>query len=229
MPRFALIISLVAISCSEQKFHTIVGADGVRGPAIQVDPAFLEFGLHSEAEESVKTFMVASVGEEALEVESIRVEAEAPSFTILTDIEGLILPVGEYAEIDVAFTPMASGSQSGQAIVTSNATRDEEVAVELVGEGAIAELQIFPDPLDMGVAYVGCDSDDEIELRNVGTDDLEIYEVTHEGTSFDLDSDLDLPLTLAPDEAVNVYLNFEPEDEGEVNFARCCFASSVLL
>ena len=70
MPRFALIISLTALSCSEQKFHAIEGADGVRGPAIQVDPAFLEFGLHSEAEESVKTFMVASVGEEALEVEN---------------------------------------------------------------------------------------------------------------------------------------------------------------
>jgi len=215
MPRFALVITLTALSCSEQKFTTIEGADGVRGPAIQVDPAFLEFGLHSEAEETVKTFLVASVGEEALEVETIRVEAEAPSFTILTDIDGLLLPVGEYAEVDVAFTPMAAGSQSGQAIVSSNAVRDPEMAVELVGEGAIAQLQIFPDPLEMGTAYVGCDTDDEVELRNVGTDDLEIYELDQDGSSFDLDSDLDLPLTLAPDEAVNVYLNFEPEDEGE--------------
>ena len=162
MPRIAFLIPLIALSCSEQKFHTIDGADGVRGPAIQVDPAFLGFGLLGEDEESVKTFTVSSVGEEALELESIRVEADAPSFTIMTDIDGLLLPVGEYAEVDVAFTPMAAGTQTGQAIVTSNATRDEEVPVELVGEGAVSELQIFPDPLDMGVAYVGCDNEEEV-------------------------------------------------------------------
>lgn len=217
MPRIGFLIPLIALSCSEQKFTAIDGADGVRGPAIQVDPAFLGFGLLSEGEESVKTFTVSSIGEEALEVESIRVESDAPSFTILTDIDGLLLPVGEYAEIDVAFTPMSAGGNVGQAIVTSNAKRDEEVAVELMGDGAIPQLEIFPDPLDMGVAYVGCDNEDEVELRNVGTDDLEIYEVAHEGASFDLDSALDLPLTLAPDESVNVYLNFEPEDQGEVS------------
>ena len=217
MARIGLLIPLFALSCSEQKFTAIDGADGVRGPAIQVDPGFLSFGLLGEDEDEVKTFTVASVGEEALEVESIRIEADAPSFTVLTDIDGLLLPVGEYAEIDVAFTPMSSGDNVGQAIVSSNAVRDEEVAVELMGEGAIPQLEIFPDPLDMGVAYVGCENEDEVELRNVGTDDLEIYEVAHEGGSFDLDSGLDLPLTLAPDESVNVYLNFEPEDQGEVS------------
>ena len=216
MPRTALLISLIAISCSEQKFHTLDGTDGVRGPAIQVDPNYLDFGRLGEGEESIKTFTISSVGEEFLEIETLRVESEAPSFTVLTDIDGLRLPVGQYAEIDVVFTPMASDSQSGQAIITSNAVRDEEVAVELLGEGSIAELEIFPDPLDMGVAYVGCETDNEVELRNVGTDSLEIYELDHEGSSFDFDSALDLPLTLEPGDSEIVYLTFEPEDAGEV-------------
>ena len=215
MTRTALFIPLIALSCSEQKFHELDGTDGVRGPAIQVDPNYLDFGRLGEGEESIKTFTISSVGEEFLEIDTLRIESEAPSFTVLTDIDGLRLPVGEYAEIDVVFTPMASDSQSGQAIITSNAVRDEEVAVELLGEGSIAELQIFPDPLDMGVAYVGCDNDDEIELRNIGTDALEIYEVSHDGTSFDFDSALDLPLTLEPGGSETVYVNFEPEDEGE--------------
>jgi len=215
MRRTAFLIPLIAISCSEQKFHTLEGTDGAGGPAIQVDPTFLEFGMLGEGEESIKTFTISSVGEEFLEISTLRVEADAPSFTVLTDIDGLRLPVGQYAEIDVAFTPMASDSQSGQAIITSNAVDDEEVAVELLGEGSIAELQIFPDPLNMGVAYVGCDTDDEVELRNVGTDSLEIYELSHDGSEFDFEEAFDLPLTLEPDEAVSVYLNFEPEDEGE--------------
>ena len=90
MPRIAFLIPLIALSCSEQKFTPIDGADGVRGPAIQVDPAFLGFGLLSADEESVKTFTISSVGEEALEIESIRIESEAPSFTVLTDVDGLL-------------------------------------------------------------------------------------------------------------------------------------------
>jgi hypothetical protein len=68
--------------------------------------------------------MIASVGEEALQVEHVRIDSDAPSFTILTDVEGLRLPVGETIEVDVAFSAMAAHEQFGQAIVTSNSERD---------------------------------------------------------------------------------------------------------
>ena len=116
MLRNTILISLVAIGCSEQKFHSINGADGVRGPAIQVDPGYLEFGTLREGEEEIKSFMIASVGEEALQVEHVRIDSDAPSFTILTDVEGLRLPVGETIEVDVAFSAMAAHEQFGQAI-----------------------------------------------------------------------------------------------------------------
>ncbi len=216
MMRPLFFLSFLAVACSDQNFSKVDGSDGVRGPAIQVDPNFLEFGSLREGEEEIKTFMISSVGEESLQIENIRIDSEAPSFTILTDVTGLVLPIGDSTEIDVAFTPMAAHEQTAQAIVTSNAARNTEMPVELLGTGAISELQISPDPLDMGTTYVGCQKDNELELTNIGTDALEIYEVTHDGASFSLASALDLPLTLEPDEAVSVYLNFEPQDRDEV-------------
>jgi len=228
MSRAALFISMLALSCSEQKFSSITGTDGVRGPAIEVNPDYLEFGTLREGEEEIQTFAIESVGEVALEIEDIRIESDAASFTILTDVEGLRLPVGESVNVDVAFNPMGAHEQSAQAIVTSNDERDTEAIVELLGIGAIAELQISPDPLDMGETYVGCEKSNEVELTNVGTDALEIYEVMQAGDSFNMDATLDLPLTLDPDESVSVYLDFEPQDEGEVEGSITVFSSEPL-
>jgi hypothetical protein len=228
MSRATLFISMLALSCSDQKISPITGADGVRGPAIDVNPDYLEYGTLREGEEEIQTFSIKSVGEEALEIEDIRIESDAASFTILTDVEGLRLPVGESISVDVAFNPMGANAQSAQAIVTSNDERGSEATVELMGFGAIAELQISPDPLDMGDTFVGCEKSNEVELTNVGTDALEIYEVMHAGDSFSMDSTLDLPLTLEPDESVSVYLDFEPTDEGEVESSITVFSSEPL-
>ncbi len=228
MSRNTLLISLIAFGCSEQKFSALGGADGVRGPAIEVAPDYLEFGTLREGEEEVQTFKIRSVGEVALQVEHIRVESDAPSFTILTDVEGLRLPVGDSVEVDVAFSAMAAHEQFGQAIVTSNSERDTEISVELVGSGAISELQISPDPLDMGDTYVGCEKDNEVELTNVGTDALEIYEILQNGDSFSLYNSLDLPLTLEPDESVSVDMEFGPVDEGELEGTITVFSSEPM-
>ena len=228
MSRAALFISMLALGCSEQKFHKITGTDGVRGPAIAVNPDYLEFGTLSEGEEEIQTFAIESVGEETLEIEDIRIESDAASFTILTDVEGMRLSVGESVNVDVAFTPMDAHEQTAQAVVISNDERGTEGIVELMGIGAIAALQISPDPLDMGETYVGCEKSNEVELINVGTESLEIYEVMQTGSSFSLDSTLDLPLTLDPDESVSVHLDFQPQDEGEVEGSITVFSSEPM-
>ena len=51
----------------------------------------------------------------------------------------------------------------------------------------------------MGTTYIGCAAPDEVELKNVGTDTLQIYDVDQEGESFSMTNSLDLPLTLEPD------------------------------
>jgi hypothetical protein len=63
------------------------------------------------------------------------------------------------------------------------------------------------------VTYVGCDNNNEVELENIGTDTLEIYEITHEGDAIRMSGTPALPLVLEPGEVETVYFNFSPVGE----------------
>ena len=126
---------------SDYEVSAISQENDAYGPVISVTPTVLSFGTLAVEEEVHETFFtVMSVGDEALEVESIRIEATDPSFTILSDIDGLDLDPGESVEIGVSFSPMTAGDHVGHAIVNSNAVGDEEeaVQVELLGSGYVS-------------------------------------------------------------------------------------------
>jgi hypothetical protein len=205
-------------SCSQDTdIKSISGTGRGGGPGIELFPPILDFGaLSADDAPVVMQFDISSVGGEPLNIEGLRIDSEAASFTILTGIDEPLLMVGESLTIDVIFEAMAAHIHGGQAVVTSNAELQPEVAVTLIGEGIIPELSISPDPLDMGTTYVGCEHPADVKLTNVGTDTLEIFEIGQAGDAFQMTSALELPLTLAPEESVNVYLNFEPLDEGDV-------------
>ena len=221
MSRRSLLICLIAVSCSEQKFSSIDGSADGDGPELRVTPSLIDFGGLSQDDDPVtEQFDIISVGGSPVDIESLVIQSDVASFTILTeDLAGTTLLPGEMATVDVMFEPMAAYDQRGQAVITSNVDFPPELAVELVGSGTIPELQISPDPLNMGTTYIGCAAPDEVELKNVGTDTLQIYDVDQEGEAFAMTNSLDLPLTLEPDESVTVFLEFEPYDIGEVEGA----------
>ena len=70
--------------------------------------------------------------------------------------------------------------------MSSSDELDPTLPVNLVGYGAVPELSIIPDPLDMGTMYVGCDTSNQLILSNTGSDDLTIYAVEHSGDVFSL-------------------------------------------
>jgi hypothetical protein len=218
MSRSSLLACFLVLSCTQDTdLKPISETTGGGGPDIRVLPSTLDFGsLGADDEAVVKQFDIFSIGDEPLNIEDLRIDSEVGSFTILTELESPMLMVGESVTVDVVFEPMAAHSQSGQAVVVSDAELKSEVAVELTGMGIIPELNISPDPLDMGTTYVGCEVPSEVELTNVGTDILEIFTVGQEGDAFQMTSTLSLPLTLEPEESVSVYLNFEPLDAGDV-------------
>jgi len=217
MSRSSLLVCLLMFSCTQDTDLKPVGETaGGGGPDIRVLPSFLNFGMLGDGDDPVvKTFDIFSIGGEPLDIEALRIDSEVGSFTILTELEESYLAVGDSVTIDVAFEPFAAHGQSGQAVVVSNAELKSEVAVELLGEGTIPQLEISPDPLNVGTTYVGCEIPTEVELTNVGTDSLDIFTVGQEGDAFQMTSALSLPMTLEPDESVSVYMEFEPLDQGE--------------
>ncbi|MDP2307899.1 MAG: choice-of-anchor D domain-containing protein [Pseudomonadota bacterium] len=214
----AALLPLLAACVQDQEFGKRDDVAGAEGAEIEVAPQRLDFGSLAAGEAITKTFTVSNVGveESILEVSEITIGGAAGGFTILTPLEELAfsLPGGASTEIEVAFTPEGANEQVAEAIVASDDEDERRVTVDLLGEGRVPELEISPDPLDLGTAYVGCDKDHDITLTNVGTDDLIVTAITHTGGAFVL-TDLNvLPLTLAPEASTLVNISFTPLVEG---------------
>ncbi len=217
MYRALALLPLLA-ACSDQGFEKVTDGYGAEGPEIEVTPARLDFGALGAGEVVTQTFTVQNVGpeESLLSVDGVTIGGEAGGFTIVTPAEDLTftLPGGGTWDVEVAFTPTGA-SESAEAIVASDDEDEKRVTVELIGEGLVPELEIAPDPLDLGTAYVGCDKDHDVELTNVGNDTLVIDSIGHTGGEFVLTDTNVLPLSLAPGEQTSVNVRFVPSTEGE--------------
>ena len=212
MTRLATSFCFFALACSEQAFHTVDSNLGGDGPAIEVDPTYINFGEAGDGEYVVDEFVIRSVGESDLEVSGIEISGTGSnSFAILTEELNLVLPPGTEEIIEVAFSPMGANNQTANAIVSSDG-EPTKVPVELLGAGSVPELQISPDPLDYGVAYIGCDEVNEVTLTNVGTDTLTISAIDYAASDFVLTEDYALPIVLEPDEYTILEMTFMPSD-----------------
>ncbi|MDP6931618.1 MAG: choice-of-anchor D domain-containing protein [Myxococcota bacterium] len=216
MVRWSGLVLVGVVGCSDQSFHTVKDASGQNGPAIEVSPSLIEFGELGLGDSfQVETFTISSVGDEDLEVSGIELTDTTLGFSILTEDLTFTLPAGATTDIDVAFEPMAAYDQAANAIVSSNDEDDAKVPVQLVGSGVVPELAIEPDPLDMGRVYVGCDTQDYVDLINVGQEPLDIYSVEHTGDAITLLTEVELPVTLLPLESVQLTMDFAPDADAE--------------
>ncbi len=182
-------------------------------PDIAVRPNRIDFGTVVTGETAVETFEVKNQGDGALRVFEIRLEGDA-SFSFLTTDLRFEMEPEESRDIEVAFTP-SSANNEGRAYIDSNDPDEPTREVELTGFSAIPELEITPDPLDMGETWVGCDLDNVITLKNVGGAPLTISDLEHDGDAMVMRYSFELPLVLEVGEEEELSLLFVPTDERE--------------
>lgn len=217
MARFVLLFPLFAACTQDQGFGKAGDAYGAEGPEIEVSPSLLDFGSLGAGEAVAQTFTVSNVGpeESLLTVSGITIGGADGGFTITTEDLDFTLPGGASEDIEVTFTPEGANDQMGEAIVASDDEDEPRVTVDLLGGGLVPELEIEPDPLSMGTAYIGCSKDHDLALTNVGTDTLVIESISHSGGLFTLTDPNTLPLRLEPEESTTVNVSFTPDTEGE--------------
>ncbi len=212
------LLALTSISlsaCSDHGFNSTGKENVAELPAISVTPGLIDYGnMTATAEVSVETFEIKSVGGADLTVENIELLGDTSSFSVLTMESAFVLPPGASQTIEVAFSPMGAYSQMAQVLVSSDDPLNPQALVELVGAGAVPELEIQPDPVDFGTGVVGCDEELDVYLTNVGNDTLVISSIGHTSDVTGVFSPLGsptLPLSLEPGEEAQVLLGFLPE------------------
>ena len=216
----SLVSLFFLVGCqSDHGFVDNNDAAGGSGPQIQVTPEVIEFGSLGVDEVVSDIFTITNVGEGELEVSGIEITGTSTSFAILTPVEDLTftLPATASAEIEVAFSPLGADEQHAQAMISSNDEDTSKLPVDLYGEGLIPDLEIDPNPYDFGDAYIGCWHTGDVDLINVGYDDLTIDTIglSGAGTAFNITAQPALPLTLAPAEWTTISLEFYPNAESD--------------
>lgn len=210
-----LVVLVWVLGCSE---HQVLGVDhdvSAPGAAIQVEPPILSFGSLPKGEESAMIVTVTNVGKSELHVERLEMRGMA-SFTLQEEDTSFRLPPGAFKELVVSFRPEEPKGNDGILIVFSDDPSNWAVEVPLQGDGAIPELSINPDPHDFGFEYIGCNTEQSIDLSNVGGDELVIDEITYEGDAgvwLNAKSVESLPLHLPPGQSTSVQVEFEPSSE----------------
>ncbi len=221
-------MAVLLAGCTENSFSKIDDGNNGDGPAIEVDPSFLSFGtVGGDDDPVIQSFTVRSVGLTDLEISGMTIEGDnAGSFTIISPNTVIDLAPEEETTIDVAFEPLGANSQLAQVVISSNDPDNSSAIVDLVGDGAVPELEISPDPMDFGPSYIGCYKENQATLTNVGTSDLVIDSLSWSGDAtiaFD-NSGWSFPMTLAPGESTLANFSFLPDDE--IDYAGTLVATS---
>lgn len=214
MARFVwTLVALAAVTgCSDQEFHADNDALA-EGPEIEVDPALIDFGQLGRGDVATRTFTIHSVGATDLNVTDIRLGQDQGNYAVLAEATNFFLPPGTSTEIQVTFTPITDDEQIDLVVVESNAVNAPKASVDLVGRGAVPELEISPAEYDFGEVFIGCDSMVDVTLTNIGSDTLVLQDIQTEGTDITYEWDIELPAVLEPGEFREMAVLFEPTDE----------------
>jgi len=211
------LVLLTTAACQEYDLKNREEPEADVYPDILVDPPSIEFDQLGEGETAIDTFTITNVGEAELTVSDVSISVGADAFSILSDTSYALLPE-ESVEVEVEFAPFEL-EHYGTAEVASDDPDTPVETVDLLGLGTPPDtpvLQITPESHNFGETFVPCGSSVELEMKNVGSADLEITDVEYESgglLTFD-NNGVGLPLTLAPQDFVTVFVDFEAVTEG---------------
>jgi len=182
-------------------------------PVLEVDVASFDFGVLQLDEEASQSFTVTNAGDLELSLE-LSLEGSA-DFTVPSISRPYFLDPDESRTFEVLYTPTAELSE-GTLVLTSDDPELPELALPLIGEGALPVLDVDPLEYDFGHVGVHCTQDLVVSLENVGRADLTISSIAHSGLGFSM-IPVTTPLVLAPEETREVTVVLDLTEPGSAH------------
>ena len=187
-------------------------------PDIEVTPLSYSFDTLNVGEFHDNEFLITNVGTEDLRISDISLFDSSSTFHLVAPNTDSLNP-GEQTLISVEFSPLTYSSNSAYIIISSNDPDEPAVRININGEGSAPVISVTPDYYDFDYEFLGCEETIDVEIKNIGNVDLEIYDIDylanvpadmHIHDFYDIITSL--PMTLAPDELINLSLTYAPLD-----------------
>lgn len=183
----------------------------------------LDFGDVDLNATSTLTIRVENAGTEVLDITDIDVLALAGG--VFTEVEGAqVLAAGAFIDIDITFDPTSTGVSTGQLRIFSDDPDEATCTVNLQGTGtAVPELQLQnlngsdvdcgTFVLNLGTTEVGTSTSTSFIIRNVGSSDLTISNMTTTNAEFTTNPN-SFPIVIAAGGLQSVVVTYDPAATG---------------
>lgn len=129
------------------------------------------------------------------------------------------IPANGSATVNVHFAPTATGSVSGQLVITDNSLTTPTLTVQLSGTGTqsttapVAALTVNASTIAFGNVPVGTPATQSVTLTSTGTAAVTVNSAAVTGAGFTV-SGTTFPLTLNPSQTATLSLQFQPPGAG---------------
>ncbi|HJQ68020.1 MAG TPA: choice-of-anchor D domain-containing protein [Blastocatellia bacterium] len=180
-------------------------------PVINVSPTTVDFGTVNVTLSATRTVTITNAGGVPLTITAIS-DPTGPFSIVNRPQLPVTIPAGESIQITVRFTPVSTGAAQGSFTISSNDPARPVVTVNLQGQGAAApvpDLQVSR----LLVEFPAGSGNTTFEIRNSGNADLLIASVFLPAAPFTV-SGLGAPVTLGPNQSINVTVTFAPTTQG---------------
>jgi len=186
-------------------------------------PSCIHFGAVNVGQSGRGRVVIANGGSRAVRFQGPSLVDASGVFAIATvrtgggaDVLEELVPQ-EQAEIEVTFSPQATGRYSGVLLLHNDDPVASHLEVCLTGIGGGADIDAAPNPLDFGTVAVGMEVGRRVMVRNAGTLDggpLRVYGATVSGDGFSVlwNGEFSLEPGDAP---VPVEVRFKATEEGQ--------------
>ena len=218
---------LVLITNDPDESHLeipLVGFGYVPSPNIVLESTSIDFGTVMDGLTETVEFHVANTGDVSLSISSVYIEGST-NFTVLSYSESIT--ENDTGSIEIKFSPDDETSFSGTLYIVSNDPDTDTLMVSLNGNGGEQApfIVLSDDELYFGTVQSGTTVEKELTIYNEGMLDLEIEEVTIDGSDFYTTTFSDA--TIEPGDSVVVAFSFAPTEQVTEVLATATVASNI--
>ena len=186
-------------------------------PQLTVSAGSLNFGSVTANTWTLQALTLTSTGTAPVTVSAATVTGAR--FSLVGGSLPATLNPSQSLTLQVQFSPMDTGTASGQLTINSNSAAGSTMIVTLSGTGTTApnpQLTVSSASLSFGNVTVNGSTSQTLTLTSTGTTALTVSSPTISGAGFSIVAQ-SFPVTLNPTQSLTLQVQFSPTNAGSVN------------
>jgi len=197
----------------EPQVEVDVSGQATPEPDIDVTPLVHQFGQVQIGQSSALSSTISNVGTDDLDLTSLTISGTT-EYTITVDPTGEVLAAGDSTTVEVTYTPVDVGADSGTLDIASNDPDEPVVSVTLNGaDEPLPDIDVDPLTVAFGTVVMGNVETEDVTVSNLGTASLTVNGISYSGSADFNWMSANLPGVVPAGGSRTIVVTYMPADE----------------